>query len=403
MRSISKVIAVLLLALLVAGSALAEPIAQPAFQRLWDRTGVPIQRGAAGYSWVWGPEPFTPQLMEAFAEGGGGRRAAQYFDKSRMEINDPNGDPNSQWFVTNGLLVNEMIGGQVQVGLNDFIPLAPAAIPIAGDPDNTFPTYASLDQIVNTPASGVLGGHATRSYLAGGFGEFPQYATSPATEIVQLVRGRGVPRAFWDFMNGRGTVYENGRLVRNQLVFDWLFTLGYPTTEPFWTRARVAGVERDVLFQAFERRVLTYVPDNPAQYQVEMGNVGRHYYEWRYVQPFAGGARAIIAVPAAGAAVGSPLQVRGFENGQSFEGAIAVRLKNKSSGAVLATANTQVFQADTGRPGPFTAMLAFTPPAQSTAATIEVVTFSARDGSEIPLASRDVTLGPAAGAPAPGS
>ena len=36
------------------------------------------------------------------------------------------------------------------------------------------------------------------------------------------------------------------------------------------------------LIQAFERRVLTYTPANPAAFQVEMGNVGRHYYLWRY-------------------------------------------------------------------------------------------------------------------------
>ena len=38
----------------------------------------------------------------------------------------------------------------------------------------------------------------------------------------------------------------------------------------------------DVLVQPFQRRVLTYSPDNPSGWQVEMGNVGRHYYLWRY-------------------------------------------------------------------------------------------------------------------------
>jgi hypothetical protein len=397
MRTFGKCLLVVALVLSSASAALAAPFAQPAFQRLWERTGVPIQRGAADYSWVWGPEPFTAQLDEAFAEGPGGRRAVQYFDKSRMEINDPSANPNSQWFVTNGLLVNEMIEGQVQVGLGEFITLAPATIPIAGDPDNTFPTYADLKEIIDTPPSGELGTHAIRSYLRDGFGEFTQYANSPATEIVQLPRGRGIPRAFWDYMNRRGTIYQNGQLVANQPIFDWLFTLGYPTAEPFWTRARIGGVERDVMFQVFERRVLTYVPDNPAQYQVEMGNVGRHYYQWRYVQPFAGGARAIVTEPAAGAAISSPLRVRGFENGQAFEAAITVRLRDKASGQVLATANITVNRPDVAVPGPFTADLTFTPPAQNTPATIEVLMFSAQDGSEIPLASQDVVIGPQAG------
>jgi hypothetical protein len=47
-------------------------------------------------------------------------------------------------------------------------------------------------------------------------------------------------------------------------------------------RVRVGGVERDVLVQAYQRRVLTYTPNNPVGWQVEMGNVGRHYYQWRY-------------------------------------------------------------------------------------------------------------------------
>ena len=42
------------------------------------------------------------------------------------------------------------------------------------------------------------------------------------------------------------------------------------------------GVERDVLVQIYERRVLTYTPANPPEWQVEMGNVGRHYYLWRH-------------------------------------------------------------------------------------------------------------------------
>ena len=37
-----------------------------------------------------------------------------------------------------------------------------------------------------------------------------------------------------------------------------------------------------MLIQAYERRVLTYNPANPPAFQVEMGNIGLHYYDWRY-------------------------------------------------------------------------------------------------------------------------
>ncbi len=82
-------------------------------------------------------------------------------------------------------------------------------------------------------------------------------------------------------MNQRGRVVENGRVMTAPIV-DWLFAMGYPITDPYWVRAVVGETERDVLVQLFERRVLTYTPDNPAGYQVEMGNVGQHYFQWRY-------------------------------------------------------------------------------------------------------------------------
>jgi hypothetical protein len=377
------------------GVASAAPIGRPAFRRVWERTDLPVQRGVANHSWVWGPEPFTDVLNEVFAEGQGGKREVQYFDKSRMEINDPTADPNAQWYVTNGLLVNELIRGQVQVGYNAFVALDPANIPIAGDPDNTFPTYASLIRIYNTPIPRQMGDHVTSVFLPEGAGEFPHYAASPATEIVRVEAGFGIPRAFWEYMNQRGTIYRNGSFVRNQLLFDWLFVLGYPTTEAFWTRVRVGGAEKDVMFQAFERRVLTYVPGNPPAFRVEMGNVGRHYYQWRYSDPFAGGKQAVITAPRRGPAppeVRSPLPVQGFENGSAFEAAISVRLKNKPTGAVLAVAHTTVQRPDIGIPGPFSAVLEFAPPPGDTPGTLEVFITSPRDGSEIVLDSFDVVV-----------
>jgi Tol biopolymer transport system component len=41
-------------------------------------------------------------------------------------------------------------------------------------------------------------------------------------------------------------------------------------------------VRKQVLVQAFERRVLTYTPDNPDGFKVEAGNVGLQYLRWRY-------------------------------------------------------------------------------------------------------------------------
>ena len=63
---------------------------------------------------------------------------------------------------------------------------------------------------------------------------------------------------------------------------DTFYATGYPISEAYWTTVLVAGVPQDVLVQAFERRVLTYTPSNPAGWEVEAGNVGQHYHRWRY-------------------------------------------------------------------------------------------------------------------------
>ena len=68
----------------------------------------------------------------------------------------------------------------------------------------------------------------------------------------------------------------------DSLTLPAIFVMGLPISEPYWAKVRVGGVEKDVLMQAFERRVLTYTPSNPEGFKVEMGNVGQHYYQWRY-------------------------------------------------------------------------------------------------------------------------
>jgi hypothetical protein len=45
----------------------------------------------------------------------------------------------------------------------------------------------------------------------------------------------------------------------------------------------LGGTPTNVLVQAFERRVLTYTPSNASGWRVEAANVGRHYYQWRYL------------------------------------------------------------------------------------------------------------------------
>jgi hypothetical protein len=75
-----------------------------------------------------------------------GKRLVQYFDKARMEQTTPGGS------VTNGLLTVELLSGRLQTGDTTFEQRQPATVPVAGDPDNTFPTYADLRSVTATVA-----------------------------------------------------------------------------------------------------------------------------------------------------------------------------------------------------------------------------------------------------------
>jgi hypothetical protein len=271
--------------LLAVQPALAAPqIGTAAFARVWDRQDRAVAEQVTGRSWTWGPAPISELTRENYAESPEGRRAVQYFDKSRMEINDPTADPNQLWYVTNGLLPIELMTGRMQVGDNQFEFRGPAHVSALGDPDN-FPTYAELlpfyqspgavnPSDLGKPATGLI---STNLTVTG----FNDYAQDPATILVHGENNHGVAKAFVDFMNQEGLVSENGRFVRAQ-IFDPLFVFGLPVSGAYWVKTKVGGKELPILFQVFERRVLTYNPANPAQWRVEMGNVGQHYYAWRY-------------------------------------------------------------------------------------------------------------------------
>jgi hypothetical protein len=288
--------------------------AQPAFQRLWERTDRPVASGQVQRSWYWGPQPNTAALYEEYREGPGGTRLVQYFDKSRMEINNPAGDPNSPFFVTNGLLTVELISGKMQVANSQFTDRYPADIPLASDPDDAnAPTYLSFQSVSNTPA----GDHPANSRVGqavtgtinrtGNVGDDPTKAAYPRTNIVYYDQNtkHNVPQAIWEFLNEAGPVYlsDSGQLANARLSDPWFYATGLPISEAYWARVKVAGQMQDVLIQAFERRVVTYTPNGVPGFKVQMGNIGQHYYDWRYKDAGrpAGGVATPTATPGAGA------------------------------------------------------------------------------------------------------
>jgi hypothetical protein len=258
--------------------------AHPAIEATWARTDKPVIDGDIARTWMWGPQPFTCGMTEQYTEAPGGMRLVQYFDKSRMEITNPAGDQSSIWFVTNGLLTVELITGEMQVGHNDFVNRMPANVNVAGDADDPDgPTYATFAGVLNA-APLAVGSTITQTInRAGTVGNDPGLSTQGVTVgHYDEITGHTVAQPFWAFMNSSGTVYQNGSLTNANLFPDPVFATGRPITEPYWAQVKVANTVQLVLMQCFERRCLTYTPGNDPAWQVEAGNVGQHYYAWRY-------------------------------------------------------------------------------------------------------------------------
>ncbi len=264
------VIASFILCLMANDVLAASGFAAPAFDQRW-RQDEQITPN------FWGPlDLATDGITESYVEGTAGpkcqaarpcpqylvqgMRLVQYFDKGRMELTTPSGP------VTSGLLAKEMISGRMQMGDTVFENRNPARISVAGDPDNLFPLYSDLTAPL--PPQSLAAGSSVQTELTP---NGPKAATSlpqdarAAIATTDSTTGFPLPRIFVDFRERVG-----------------LSVVGLAITPPFWVQVKVAGEQRLVLMQAFERRVLTYNAANPDPFKVEFGNVGQHYYRWRY-------------------------------------------------------------------------------------------------------------------------
>jgi len=265
--------------------------ADPAFAQVWQRADSLVANGEVQRGYYWGPQPNSGGLQEAYAEGKDGTRMVQYFDKSRMEINNPDGDKSSPFYVTNGLLTRELISGKMQVGNNAFVELAPAQIPLASDlDDTTAPTYASFSAVMSNKENNRVGSAVNATInRAGATSTAADYNSYNVTQgYFEPATQHNIPLVFWKFLNQTGLISQNGQRTNARLNDPWFYATGYPISAAYWAKARIAGQPNTpVLIQAFERRVLTYVPSAPASYKVQIGNIGQHYYQWRYSSPTA--------------------------------------------------------------------------------------------------------------------
>ncbi len=303
-----KRLLVVALVLNLAGSLLNIPLASAnaplgpnwgdtdSFWMTWDRTDALVADHSVNRTWMWGPEDGSiGDVRELYQDAPGGWRTVHYFDKSRMEITHPADDPTATWYVTNGLLAEELITGRVQLGDNVFDQEAPAPVNVAGDAnDPNGPTYATFNTLMGAtpPADGTTiidsvnrAGQVSADTSMVSYGVTAKNVGAPTNHTVASV--------FWDFMNSSGQIeqvqsYDASTRSWRYVITDGnlfsnpYYATGFPLTEPYWTHVLVGGVSKLVLVQVFERRVLTYTPSNPDGWKVEAGNVGQHYFTWRY-------------------------------------------------------------------------------------------------------------------------
>jgi hypothetical protein len=269
-----------------------------AFRKYWARTDDLVYEGIVKRSWIWGPKALEYTYRDSYRfdkDDKATARAFRHYDKGRMEI-DPREPAGSKWYIRGGTLVKEMVMGRVQSSemgdtsvLNRWRITTPAEVPVVGDltPDANTPTYATFSEFASLNGDNrrpnAVGEFVTKVLPRDGVVRENIKTSDPKAKMVfyENVTGHNIPAAFWDYFNTEGTVLNAaGERVREKL-FDRLAIFGYPITEPYWARVKVGGKTTLVLLQLFERRVLTYTPSNSAEFQVEMGNAGLHYLQWR--------------------------------------------------------------------------------------------------------------------------
>lgn len=263
-----------------ASNSTTSAFADSAMAAVWQANDGSVAAQQVKRTWLWGPQPDTSARLENYAQSPAGVRTVQYFDKGRMEMTNPAAGRGNQWFITSGLLTVELVSGQMQTGDSSYVKKSPAAIPVAGDPNaaNT-PTYATFTNIASLPATNnrAAPNRVGQSITAtldrnGNQGQNANLGHYTSSVYYDTALGHNVPSVFWKWMNDSASGFGG----------QWLYLLGHPISEAYWVSTTINGQSATVLVQLFERRVLTYNPANAAGWQVEMGNIGQHYYHWRY-------------------------------------------------------------------------------------------------------------------------
>jgi hypothetical protein len=282
---------------------------------------------------AWG----TPTLL-LFQEPDGGRLlVVRYYEKGRMEY-----DRDVGLTVTGGLLMSEILDGRINGKVGTPTPCVPNVPDIPMFEDTKGLTYQTFSNALkNLGPGGIHSEDATKQNTKGyasitinRYGEIGFDSSKQNLEAAKFVRkenGHSIPVAFCNYIMRYASLPSDWCSPSSSALMPsgfWDLT-GYPITEPYWSTPYYDGHTHMVMFQAFQRRLLTYselvsgadglyasestlrapgaaatstvsTPSASATVtststatpmptatptmtpEITSGNVGIHYYKWRY-------------------------------------------------------------------------------------------------------------------------
>jgi len=300
---------------------------------IWASSDGPVAANLRQRSWVWGPTALAA-TTEYSAESPNGIRHMVYFDKGRMDILDGSLPADSPWYVTGALLVTQMISGRIPFGPDDGVDRPAPTIAVAGDLDQPAPlTYAALAHVASVDGWSLNGGGIAVGRADSRVGQAVTAALAADGSVESDgADDRGVVVSDYDSVTGHNVADPFAHWASGQGV-DALWLVGRPLTEPFWIDTVIGGEPQRILLQAFERRVLTFAPDQPQGWTVESNNAGSHYRLWRgLVQPEGSGAIALASHELFGEEIVASAVQRGADPVM-----VAAIVRSSSGGNPLAT------------------------------------------------------------------
>jgi hypothetical protein len=252
-----------------------------AIAEIWAATDGPVASDQIERDWLWGPDAISTSV-EHTADSPQGARRMVYFDKGRLDILDPSASPQGDWYVTGALLVTQMLSGKIPFAEDAVVERTPPAIPVAGDPEQPDPlTYATLAPLASVNGWAVGTEDVPGLVAQSRVGQPVQALVSGDGTVVEgAVSDTSIVVAEWDWVTGHNVAAPFADWVARQ-PFPAAWLIGRPLTEPYWHDTLLGGTPTRVLIQAFERRILTWTPGQPAGWEVESNNAGLHYREWR--------------------------------------------------------------------------------------------------------------------------